>query len=153
MLMNLETLRLMLQSQKYNSHIFGMIARWAKCMDVQMKSFIFKPANLISILTLLHIFKTARDCNGNDKRAAMWLFLHFIDQSAKATLSYRICATDKTPRTRKKLPQPTATLWTIYWKPMPITMSLQKPRLISQSTKGPKIYAPLDTPRLSRKKG
>lgn len=43
--------RLVKQPQKYGGHISGRIAKWARHMDVSMKSAAFKPSDPMSILS------------------------------------------------------------------------------------------------------
>lgn len=98
---NFETYRLTPQAQKYNGHIYGNISKWAKRMEVGVKSSIFKPADPIYIAAFRHIFKTACDSNGIHEEAAIWLFPHFMKEMAKAALSYRK-SSSKDNNTQKK---------------------------------------------------
>lgn len=97
------TYRLRLQSQKYNGHISEKMDKWARRMNVQMKSACFRPSDPISVLSFLHNFKMACDSNGIHEGAAMWLFQYFIKEPAKAPLMHRVCLTDKDSQQKGKL--------------------------------------------------
>lgn len=95
--MNLEAYPLPFQSQNYDGHISEKIDRWATSMDVYKKSSILKPADLISTLAFLHNFNTVCDSMQSYEETSIWLFPHVMNGPAKATLSYRMSATeDKT---------------------------------------------------------
>lgn len=69
--MNFETYRMMPQSQIYNGHSSGEIAKSAKHMDAQMKCSIFNLSNPISVPAFPHDVQTAYESNGINKGAAM----------------------------------------------------------------------------------
>lgn len=74
------------QSQEYNGHDSGKIAKWAKRMDLQMKSAVLKPSYFISILSFFQNFKTACDSIGINEEVAMWVFQYFKKYPTRATL-------------------------------------------------------------------
>lgn len=92
--MNFENYHVTLQSQKYNGHIYGQIAKWAKRMDVQMKSSIFKPSDPSSIHDFRNNFETACDSNGVHGGATMPLFPHFKEVLGMIVLSYWMSTTE-----------------------------------------------------------
>lgn len=55
-----------------------------------MKSSIVKPSDPIAVLAVFHNYKTVYASNGIHERAAMLLFLHFMEDLDKATFSYRM---------------------------------------------------------------
>lgn len=57
-------------------------------MDVLMKTAVFEPSDPISVFSFLDSFKPTCDSNNIHEGTAMWLLLHFIDEPAKAALSY-----------------------------------------------------------------
>lgn len=90
--MNFKTCCLTLHSQKYNGQVDRKVGKWVKRMGTQIKTALFTPSDLTSVLSLLRNFKTAHDSNGIPKGAAMWLFPHFIKEPARDTLAHRISA-------------------------------------------------------------
>lgn len=65
--LNFETYRLLNQSQRNDGHIAGKIGNWAKHMDIHMISTTSNRSSSISVLSLLHGFKTAFDSNAIQK--------------------------------------------------------------------------------------
>lgn len=59
-----------------------------------MTSFLFKPLDLVSILSFLHNFKSASDSNAIHEGAAMWVFPYFMKNPAKAAPSYLLRASE-----------------------------------------------------------
>lgn len=73
----------------------GKIDKWAKWMDVQVRSTNFKPSDRISVLSFLHYFKRA--CESNDIRegAAKLLFQSFTKNPVIENFAHRVCATNE----------------------------------------------------------
>lgn len=67
----------------YYGYISAKNAERAKHMDVQMKFAVFKPFDLISIRSFLHISKMACIPYKIHITVAMWLFQHFIEVQEK----------------------------------------------------------------------
>lgn len=80
------------QSQEYNNLFSGKIPKWARKMDVQMKTTLFKPSDPIAVLSSFDIFKTAWNSNSIHEGGVMWLFPHFIRKPAKIVLARRVKA-------------------------------------------------------------
>lgn len=90
-----------MQTQKYDGRIFGKRAKWAKLMDVQMRSVNFKPSEPISMRSFLQNFRSSCDCNGIYRAAGMWLFQHSLKDRTKAALVHRVSATKENVPDRK----------------------------------------------------
>lgn len=82
-----------------------------------MKSSIFSPSCSISVLAILHNFKTVCDSTGIHERATMWFFPHLIKSPTTAALSYQNSAVENKKLTEKEQGQPTVKLSAIYSKP------------------------------------
>lgn len=91
---NFETYHLTPQSQRQNVHMSGKIAKWAKCMDVYMKSSMVRLSNPIFIFAFLHIFKTAYGSNSIHERAANVTPPSLHEGADQAALSYRMGGTE-----------------------------------------------------------
>lgn len=76
-----------MQSQEYNGHISGKIAKRHKHMDVQMKSLLFTSSSYpIFIVYVLHNGVTVFFFNVIHKRAALCLLQHFMKYPGKAVI-------------------------------------------------------------------
>lgn len=63
-------------------------------MNVQRKSAVFKESDPVFILSLLQNFNTEYGLNETYKKAANWLFQHFMIDPTKAALAHRVGATE-----------------------------------------------------------
>lgn len=90
--MNFKTHRRTIQTLEYIGHITRKIAKWAKFIDVQMKSAVFKPLDPIYVLLFLYISKNTFHGNKILKGAVMWLFSYSMKKTASNALLYRMSA-------------------------------------------------------------
>lgn len=82
--LNFITYGLGMRSQKYDGRISGIIAKWAKRMDENIKWANFKPSDPVSVLFFLLNCKIA--CDGNDicESEALYIFQNVLKVSGKA---------------------------------------------------------------------
>lgn len=70
-------------------------ARWASRLMVQMKMQIYDGVETISIMEFFQGLKMASNNNGIYERAALWLFPHFMKNSAAAPPTLRLSINSK----------------------------------------------------------
>lgn len=87
------TYRLHNQSQKYEGSISDMVAKCTKRVSVQIRPEDFKSSDPISVLDILHSFKTAGHSSSIPEEAAMQPFQDFMKDPCRAALACRICST------------------------------------------------------------
>lgn len=80
--MNIETYRLTVPSQKYNSHIYETISDYTVRVGFQIRSFVFKLLHPNLFLVLLRYFNISFDNNSVRKEAGVWLFPNFMKEPA-----------------------------------------------------------------------
>lgn len=100
--LDFRTYRLVDTSPKYDDRVAKRVAKWAKRLQVQMKTNIFDSFDPISIISFLSAFKLACDTNGVHEGAAMWLLHFFMKKPAAAALNSRISLPSKSHRRHKE---------------------------------------------------
>lgn len=93
--LNFKNYSLQKQSQKYYRQISSEIAKWAKGMDLQMKTATFRASEPISVLSFMDRIKTACDSNSVHESFAIWLFPYLILQLTEAAFSHGVRADNK----------------------------------------------------------
>lgn len=139
--MNFGTHRLTLQSQNCNDHNYEKIAKWAKHMDVHVKSFIFKPLDPTSILAFLHNSKTTCHSGKIHAGTAMWLFLTSWRRWPRPRYHIKWVPQRTITIARNRHWQPAVKMSAIYWKPLQLMISLEKPKLTSWTTSSQNMSA------------
>lgn len=75
-------------------------AKWAKCIQVQLKTSIFDSFDPISILFFISLFQLVCDTYIIHEGAAMWLLHFFMKKRAAAALNPRTALRSKSSRRR-----------------------------------------------------
>lgn len=76
---------------EYGGNVTKKIAKSAERLQPQMRSHLFDSFGLISIISVLSVFRLACDINEIQEGAAIWLFHSFMKGSSTAALNTRIC--------------------------------------------------------------
>lgn len=98
------TYLLVKESQKYDGYIPEKIAKYAKCIGVQMSLILFNRPEPISILSFLQKFQTAWDSSEIHEGVATWLFQYLTKDSVEAALAHCVSSTENDdPQNEEKL--------------------------------------------------
>lgn len=91
------------KSSDYDDHVTESVAKWAKRLQVQVKTHGFDSPDPISITRIFSKFKLTCETNRIHKGRAMWLLLFFMKNLAAAASDSRIALSSKYPNYRKEL--------------------------------------------------
>lgn len=135
---NFEIYRRTLQLQKNNGHTAGKIGKGVKRMNTRIKTTIYSPSDLVSVLFLLRKGKTQVILMAS-MRSCYVIFSPFYQKPPRATLPHCISARLKIIFSKKEARRGTAEWSATHLKPTQLMISFQKPKLTSQTTNSPKI--------------